>query len=150
MCFFAFAVRLCPSRCLLAPWRARSSSAGLGQAMSGADLVNPLGHVWVSAVSAREHDRRLRALWGEWAGQSLHQGEDGVAFGDQEEGRGAVALDAWQAFALRIVVAKVRERLQLPGNGRSFAALRKYDPLRLIVTGNAGMGKSHTVRSSGR
>ena len=52
-----------------------------------AELVNPKGHVWVSAVSAREHDQRLRSLWAEWAGQSLHEDQDGLAFGEQEAAR---------------------------------------------------------------
>ena len=53
-------------------------------------------------------------------------------------------LDPWQKFAHDIAVLKAAERERLGKN------LSGYHPLRLIITGYAGSGKSRTLRASVR
>ena len=102
--------------------RVRPGYAGFGV------LFNPKGYNWCDpddpcSVHWREHDR-LETLAKNWYGKA--------AVGD-----GAVAverddLDAWQKFAHDLVV---QERDSARG------------PLRLLLLGTAGTGKSRTVRS---
>ena len=97
-----------------------------------AELVNPAGHTWVSAVGV-EHVARLRALWGVWRVQEVDGGADAVARAE---------LDEWQGFAHDIVMMKARERDACGG------LLGKYEPLRMILTGDAGTGKTRTIRAT--
>ena len=106
----------------------------------GDELVNPRGWVWRSAVPEGDQ-RRLEGLWVEWGGSAVEQEDEA-----EEERK---PLDEYQEFAARIVEERARQRLACEGQGLG-PALRAYRPLRLIVTGSAGMGKSRTVRTSVR
>ena len=101
----------------------------------GEARVNPPGHVWVSTVSRAMHAKRLEELWAKWKGKTVDDDGDGVS---PEE------LDPWQKFAHDIAVLKAAER-ERPGKN-----LRGYHPLRLIITGYAGSGKSRTLRAGVR
>ena len=57
-------------------------------------------------------------------------------------------LDPWQKFAHDIAVLKAEERERL-GRDR-VTQLSGYHPLRLLVTGYAGSGKSRTLRAKVR
>jgi hypothetical protein len=94
------------------------------------DLVNPTGYVWVSAVGP-EHVDRLAALFAQWWKLNIDGGADVVV---REE------LDVRQGFAHDIAIRKARER------DASGGMLGRYEPLRLIMTGGAGTGKTRTVR----
>ena len=109
------------------------SSAAL---QAGEARVNPPGHVWVSTVSRAMHAKRLEDLWAKWKGQAVDNDGDGVTRED---------LDPWQKFAHDIAVEKLKERLRL--SKQSVTQLSDYQPLRLIITGHAGSGKSRTLRA---
>lgn len=93
--------------------------------------MNPEGYVWPSAVNAAAHKERLEALWKTWKGAAVRGGGDGTT---REE------LDPWQAFAYDIVMQKARER-------DAAFHLGGYEPLRMVLTGAAGSGKSRLVRA---
>ena len=97
-------------------------------------LYNPPGYTWLSAVGAGEKDR-LRAAWKAWEDAEVDGEDEGVERG---------LLDPWQRFAHDIVVSSGAERDRLD---ESVERLAKYQPLRLILTGMAGTGKSRTVRA---
>ena len=91
-------------------------------------LFNPKGYDWTNPddpcnVHWREHDR-VKALADGWYGKAAVG--DGAVAVERDE------LDAWQKFAHDIVV---QERTSAK------------DPLRLLLMGTAGTGKSRTVRS---
>ena len=74
-------------------------------------------------------------LWDGWKDKSVDDDGDGV---ERSE------LDAWQRFAHDIVVGSAEKRDALEA---SVGDLRGYKPLRLLVAGSAGTGKSKTLRS---
>ena len=91
-------------------------------------LFNPKGYDWTNPddpcnVHWREHDR-VKALADGWYGKAAVG--DGAVAVERDE------LDAWQKFAHDLVV---QERTSAK------------DPLRLLLMGTAGTGKSRTVRS---
>ena len=94
--------------------------------------VNPPGHVWTSAVDRRENNR-LKNLRQAWRGLPVRSS----ARAAEREG-----LDVWQKFAYDVVMARARERVR-----RGEDTLAGFDPLRLILTGGAGSGKTRTVRA---
>ena len=66
----------------------------------------------------------------------------GTAAGDSRE-----TLDAWQGFAYDVVEQKRKER-KMSGRQRQQATGRAEQvPLRMVLTGKAGAGKSKTVRA---
>ena len=77
----------------------------------------------------------MRKWWDEWKDKSVDDDGDGV---DRSE------LDAWQRFAHDIVVERAEKRDALED---SVVGLRENKPLRLLVSGSAGTGKSKTLRS---
>ena len=105
----------------------------------GEARVNPPGHVWVSTVSRAMHAKRLEELWAKWKGNEVDDDGDGVSPED---------LDPWQKFAHDIAVLKAAERERLGRN--RVTQLSGYHPLRLMITGYAGSGKSRTLRASVR
>ena len=100
----------------------------------GEARVNPPGHVWVSAVSAAMHGKRLEELWERWRDGAVNAEEDGVTRED---------LDPWQRFAHDIALLKADERERRMRQ----RDLRAYQLLRLLTSGPAGTGKSRTVRA---
>ena len=123
-----------------APAAADVSIAGDSAApQRGEARVNPPGHVWVSTVSRALHAKRLEELWQKWQGNEVDDDGDGVS---REE------LDPWQKFAHDIAVFKATERERLSRG--SVPQLSNYHPLRLMLTGDAGSGKSRTLRASVR
>jgi hypothetical protein len=103
------------------------------------EMVNPPGYTWSSVVDAQEY-RRMKALWQEIRGGAVDT-KDGDKVGREE-------LDDWQAFAHDIALAKAAERERLlstaPGRGQR---LDGFKPLRLLLSGAAGTGKSKCVRA---
>ncbi|MGB1141216.1 MAG: AAA family ATPase, partial [Halioglobus sp.] len=92
--------------------------------------VNPPGYHWQSAVNLDEM-RRVEADWKRWRGTSVARSGDGVAR-DQ--------LDEWGKFAFDIVMDHARRH-------DARASVFRQRPLRLVLTGGAGSGKSTTVRA---
>ena len=99
-------------------------------------VANPAGMNWVvTAFNPWQDSRRLDTLFKRWRGQDVE--------GDDEDGAPRATLDAWQGFACDIVAHHESERVRLLGAGR----LGQYKPLRMLLVGTAGCGKSSTVRS---
>ena len=89
-------------------------------------LYNPKGYPWTeqaSCVSWKEKDR-IQALVSQWYGK--------VSVGDGADRVDSDGLDAWQKFAHDVVMDQGQTRKA---------------PLRLMLLGTAGTGKSRTVRS---
>ena len=86
-------------------------------------------------VSASHLDA-FRSWWRAW------REEGAVAEGD---GVGRDDLDVWGRFAYDIVEQKAAARQRWLARGRR--TLRQGKPLRLVLTGGAGSGKSTTVRA---
>jgi hypothetical protein len=126
---------------------------------SGEAWVNPQGYPWENEnFIARSQVPELERLWGQWQGGSVKAGEDGVR---------RELLDAWQGFAYDVMDQKAEEReaLELLATGASAeggadedgedvdaqalptGSLSKYKPVRMIMTGTAGTGKSRTLRA---
>ena len=82
------------------------------------------------------HARRLEELWTKWKDTAVDADGDGVA---------RDALDVWQRFAHDVAVFKAGERERL--NKQSVTQLGGFQPLRLLLTGAAGTGKSRTIRA---
>ena len=116
--------------------------------------MNPAGYPWEEQNFVdRRREPEMRQQWANWKGQSVFGSEETV---EREQ------LDAWQGFAYDILERKAEEREKLVargGGGRvghdrdedgglAPLSLQAYDPLRLILTGPAGTGKSRTVRAS--
>ena len=102
--------------------------------------VNPSGHRWEEeAFVPCSQGSRLEGLWKKWRGARVSSGTG--------SGDGRAALDAWQGFAYDVVNQKRRERgMSKSGRGEA-TGRREYAPLRMILTGKAGTGKSKTVRA---
>ena len=112
--------------------RRKGDPAGVGDAGRRGPgfgvLFNPKGYNWTDPdepcnVHWREYDR-LKALRDKWYGKAF--------VGDGAEAVERHELDPWQKFAHDLVA-------------RDRSAVK--DPLRLLLLGTAGTGKSRTVRS---
>jgi hypothetical protein len=118
---------------------AAADIAGDEQAQStvaGEARINPPGYVWRSAVNVAEHGKRLEELWVKWKDKAVDGASDGVLRRE---------LDPWQKFAHDIVAAKCAERQRKLGF--RINNVPGYQPLRLLISGSAGTGKSRTIRS---
>jgi len=115
------------------PSRASSASGYAGQ-------VNPEGYNWEAAnFTSRSKAQRLDELWRQWCGRDVFSADDLQGIVDEDDvtdGQvgGADKLDPWQEFA-RDIIART--------SGPSASS-----PLRLILTGTAGTGKSRTVKAA--
>ena len=96
--------------------------------------VNPRGYVWES-FAAPGHIPELARKWKAWKAETVDAEVDAV---------GPDRLDAWQRFAFDIAEWSGEQRRARKG---STLRLRGFHPLRLILTGTAGTGKSRTVRA---
>ena len=104
-------------------------------------LVNPPGYEYKSIVTQKEA-QHADNLWKKWVGTDVSAG-DGV---EPDE------LDPWQRFAFDIVDVKMTSRadsfredpLLRP---HAAAPLANYRPLRMLLFGSAGTGKSRTIRA---
>jgi hypothetical protein len=103
----------------------------------GVAAVNPPSseYTWESIVSNR-YVREWNEKWERWHDREV-QGDEEFVETD--------TLNTWQRFAVDIAEydAAVRDALD---NGRP-GCLRNYEPLRLHLSGDAGSGKSLTVRA---
>ena len=113
---------------------------------SAADMLKSMGAAvpdqqpMTSLVDAQDY-QRMKALWKEMLGGDVEtRDEDKV---NRSE------LDPWQAFGHDTAMASVAERERLLGEpGRSGGAkLKGFNPLRLLLSGGAGTGKSRCVRA---
>ena len=104
--------------------------------------VNRPGYPWhlMEGTVSAEHDARFRLRWSTWR-------EAGAAA--KGDGRTWDQLDPWARFAFDIVEEKARERDEWLGaeQTRRPLRLREGKPLRLILTGGAGSGKSTAIRA---
>ena len=123
------------------------SSTSRGVALPGQAAVNPPGHRWES-FAPRSCVSRLQTLWKRLRGQAVQY--DGAVASRS-------SLDSMQKFFYDILEHKdeERERLELQSKSMSrdrktvqAGALSKYKPLRIVLTGAAGAGKSRTIRAS--
>jgi len=104
-----------------------------GAAGDIAGQVNPANYEWPSALVLTAAEKtRLQGLWQQWGDKDV-DGECDACERDD--------LDAWQKFAWDIANKKAEER-----DGRR-GHLEGYQPLRLLITGTAGAGKSRLIRS---
>ena len=94
-------------------------------------MVNPQGYVWSSLVDRSENDR-LVSCWSRFKRDVTSGAGDGV---ERDE------LDSWQKFAYDIVMYKQEQRTKLSDRTGEIA------PLRMLMLGTAGTGKSRTIRS---
>ena len=102
--------------------------------------VNPRGYAWhlmVGNVDASAHTR-LKQSWASWR-------EAGAAA--KGDGRSFEELDVWARFACKIACRNAQERDSFLHEGGRLRGLRRTKPLRMILTGGAGSGKSTTVRA---
>ena len=103
--------------------------------------VNPREYAWhlMEGNVCPSADRRFRQSWSTWREAGAAARGDGVSY---EE------LDVWAKFAYDIVAKKAAERDDWLGESRGgYRPRRTTLPLRLILTGGAGSGKSTTVRA---
>ena len=120
-----------------APAAADMAHSGTSEVLErGVARVNPPGHVWVSAVSRAMHAKRLERLWTQWKDEHVDDDGDGVSRED---------LDAWQKFAYDVAMFRAAERERL--SKQSVTQLSGFRPLRELITGSAGAGKSRTIRA---
>jgi len=107
-------------------------------APSGSDAaVNPEGYDWQqNNFVPRAHALKLQDLWKRWCKQDVFTADDLRGVDADMLGGGDDELDPWQAFARDIMAL------------RDAPAVRK--PLRLIMTGTAGSGKSRTIKAAVR
>ena len=102
--------------------------------------VNPRGYAWhlmVGNVDASAHTR-LKQTWASWR-------EAGAAA--KGDGRSFEELDVWARFAYKIAARQAEERDACLDEGGRLRGLRRTKPLRMILTGGAGSGKSTKVRA---
>ena len=100
--------------------------------------VNPSWATWNSLVDAAEY-QRMKALWTEIQGGDVETTDEDKVVRSE--------LDPWQAFAHDVSLASLRERqrrLRERGCGAKFDG---FQPLRLLLSGGAGTGKSRCVRA---
>ena len=122
-----------------------ASDLSLGQAPGGLHVggvsVNPPGFRWNElpgnvCPSLNDH---LRNCWGNWRKAGTALSGDGLSRGE---------LDVWGRFAYDVVDKKSAERDAWLGEGAlRVHGPRRSKPLRLILTGGAGSGKSTTLRA---
>ena len=118
-----------------APPNQRTSDPVLAAELAG--LVNPEGYDWFSrSLAPPSRIDALRAIEKEYNTRIKHPDED---LGVEE----TTELDAWQEFAVRIS----DERALLRERELEQGVVSPSKPLRLILTGTAGTGKSLTVRA---
>ena len=96
--------------------------------------INPEGYRWVSCVGY-EQASAAQKKWELWKDKPVSDDGDGVE---------RASLDVWQRFAHDIVVGKAEQR---DAAEQEVGKLRGYKPLRLLVSGSAGAGKSRTLRA---
>ena len=95
-------------------------------------MVNPEGHDWERQnFVPRAQALKLQGLWEAWCSEDVFCADDLEGTGPEEIDTGE-DLDDWQRFAHDIVKA---------------AADEAPSPLRLIMTGTAGTGKSRTIKA---
>ncbi len=103
--------------------------------------VNPRGYAWhlMEGHVCASADERFRQSWATWREAGAAARGDGLT---REE------LDTWGRFAYDIVAEKARERDDWLGSEQArHRPRRRTKPLRMILTGGAGSGKSTTVRA---
>ena len=104
--------------------------------------VNPRGYAWhlLDGNVDASADKRFKQNWAAWREAGTAARGDGCSY---EE------LDVWARFAYKIAMRKADERDAWRGaeEGRGIRRQRVTAPLRMIVTGGAGSGKSTTIRA---
>jgi len=106
---------------------------------SCAGEVNPEGYDWEREnFVPRGQALKLQGLWKSWCDQDVFSADDLQGAGAADVGCQEDRLDPWQAFARDIIA---RRGVADPGAS---------PPLRLIMTGTAGTGKSRTIKAAVR